>query len=177
MSATFMSHVRPPPPVLVAPTAMEAAHLCLLPGAVGTEGLAGVWWPRTRDLARELPALLLALAGRLGTVERLTVRSATWPEPPRRITVGGHTYGVGRYPGGAHEVEVCVLSGTAGRWDLLVVPPDCVFAGEEMAHAAGLLSLDRPAARLWETLARARQEVERWESEGGAAAAPAPPVP
>ena len=49
----------------------------------------GAWWPRTADLAAELPDLLAALAGRLGLAERATFSLTAWDPPARRLTVGG----------------------------------------------------------------------------------------
>src|SRR5439155_16889727 len=43
----------------------------LRPEAPTTGHVDGAWWPRSRDLAAELPALLAALAARLGRVHRV----------------------------------------------------------------------------------------------------------
>ncbi|MFS8102185.1 DUF5994 family protein [Lentzea alba] len=38
----------------------------------------GAWWPRSSDLAAELPPLIAALAGRLGRATRVTFNLTAW---------------------------------------------------------------------------------------------------
>jgi Family of unknown function (DUF5994) len=173
MIATTMRASTPLAPPVPRVSPMARARLCLLPGGAGPERLDGVWWPRSRDLVRELPALVAGLDPRFGRIERISVDTSLWPRPPRRIAVDGHTVFVSRFPAG-HAVEICVLSNDAGRRDLLVVPPECEFAEAEMASAAGRGTLDRPFAAGWigratacrDTAARQDQEGV-WDSEGG----------
>ncbi|HZG03137.1 MAG TPA: DUF5994 family protein [Streptomyces sp.] len=96
----------------------------------------GVWWPRSRDLFRELPALTDVLDDRWGRVTRVTVNPACWPVIPRTVPVTGRTVTVGRFMGEQHPHELVLLSHTAGRWDLLVIPPETTGA----EAAAWLLS-------------------------------------
>ena len=49
----------------------------------------GGWWPRSRDLAAELPSLLAVLAVRLGRIERLTYHLTDWSPAPRKIICRG----------------------------------------------------------------------------------------
>ena len=81
----------PPLPVQHHPASMDAACVRLTPidQCVGEAG--GTWWPRSRDLAGELPALLTALENRLGRVERVVYDPAGWAPsaPPWIITDGG----------------------------------------------------------------------------------------
>ncbi|MDI5968773.1 DUF5994 family protein [Streptomyces sp. SL13] len=183
MTATMRTPTPLTPPVpRLLPTAR--ARLCLLSEGAGTERLDGVWWPRSRSLAREVPALIAAADLRFGWIDRVTVHTGRWPGSPRRIAVAGRTIDVGRFPAREHDVEVCVLSNDAGRWDLLVVPPESEFADAEMSMATATGLLDRPAAQLW--LARAvadRTTAEddaaretAWESEGGPGTATASAV-
>jgi hypothetical protein len=162
----------PPVPRLLP---MAPTRLALTRGGTGADRLDGAWWPRSRDLGRELPALISALDMRFGRIDRVTVNRSQWPDLPRRITVAGHTIDLGWFSAGRTRCEVCVLSNTAGRWDLLVVPPECAFGESEMLMAAAGC-LDRPAADAWIATAatdwmsavekRATQAM--WESEGGA---------
>ncbi|WP_067712249.1 DUF5994 family protein [Nocardia yamanashiensis] len=47
----------------------------------------GAWWPRSDNLAAELPDLLAVLGIRLGHVPRVVYDRASWPPAPRQITV------------------------------------------------------------------------------------------
>lgn len=47
----------------------------------------GAWWPRSTDLATELPELLAALTTRLGPVDRIVYDPDSWTPPPRQVTV------------------------------------------------------------------------------------------
>ncbi len=62
------------------------ARLRLKPAAPATGHVDGAWWPQTRDLDAELPALLTALTARLGRIDRVTYHLGDWPDPPRRVT-------------------------------------------------------------------------------------------
>ncbi|MFI7680915.1 DUF5994 family protein [Actinophytocola sp. NPDC049390] len=83
----------------------------------------GGWWPRTRDLSDELPALLAALTDRLGTIERVAYRITEWAPAARRIDNDGRRVKLGGFHHqGANTVDVSGSSGT--RVTLLVIPPD-----------------------------------------------------
>ncbi|MFD9378449.1 DUF5994 family protein [Streptomyces sp. NPDC059999] len=57
--------------------------------------LDGAWWPRSRDLDAELPALVAALVEPWGRITRVTVNPARWPVVPHRVPAAGHTLHVG----------------------------------------------------------------------------------
>ncbi|MEU4674636.1 DUF5994 family protein [Amycolatopsis sp. NPDC023774] len=63
-------------------------RLRLKPAAPATGHVDGAWWPRSRDLAAELPVLLAALAARLGRIDRVSYHLGDWPDPPRGVTFG-----------------------------------------------------------------------------------------
>src|SRR5688500_16191247 len=50
--------------------------------------LDGAWWPRSRDIAAELPVLIAALTEYLGPVTRVGLDSSAWEELPTRLTIG-----------------------------------------------------------------------------------------
>jgi Family of unknown function (DUF5994) len=83
----------------------------------------GAWWPRSCDLAAELPELITELSRRGVRVERFAYPLAAWPPLPRRIAAPG---GLIR-AGGFHSMDPGVVSltwaGGTRRADLLVVPP------------------------------------------------------
>ena len=102
--------------------AARPARLSLTP-AGSAQGLPdGAWWPRSRDLARELPALVDVLDVCWGRITRVTVSPAHWPVIPGRVAVAGHTVHVGWFTDEQDPDRLILLSDTAGPWDLLVVP-------------------------------------------------------
>ncbi len=109
-----------------ASTAEQSLRLRLKPTAptVRDAGYVdGAWWPRSRDLAAELPALFEALAGRLGVVDRLAYSLTEWDTAVRRLDVGGHLVRLGgfRY----QRANTIGVSGWGrGRLTLLVIPPE-----------------------------------------------------
>lgn len=153
------------------------ARLCLAPpeSGAGADRLEGAWWPRSRDLRRELPALVALLDPRFGRIALITVDGDLWAEPPRRIAAGADTVDVGWVRTRRSATEVCELSGSAGRWHLLVVPPECEFAESALLMAAsgevGGSGARRWMARGYADRSRAAEQRTReaaWESEGGA---------
>lgn len=60
-------------------------RLRLRPKALTTGYVDGAWWPRSRDLAAELPALLAVLAVRLGEIRRVNYNLTEWATAPRSI--------------------------------------------------------------------------------------------
>lgn len=91
----------------------------------------GAWWPRSRDLAAELPALITAVAEHVGPVERVGLDAAAWDEVPGRMTVGDRVVHIDWFPVG--DDTVILTRGAHDHFLLLVVPPD---ADPEAAHAA-----------------------------------------
>ncbi|WP_404962760.1 DUF5994 family protein [Streptomyces sp. 147326] len=49
----------------------------------------GAWWPRTRDIATELPALISVLTGHLGPITRVGVDASAWNGLPPRLVIDG----------------------------------------------------------------------------------------
>lgn len=103
-----------------------------LKSALGDPGhVDGAWWPRSRELAAELPALFAALAARLGLIERVAYNLAEWTPAPRRletVKLGGFHYQ------GANTVDVSDTHGV--RVTLLVVPPETPAATARKIAAA-----------------------------------------
>ncbi|TXS35487.1 hypothetical protein EAO75_44365 [Streptomyces sp. uw30] len=93
----------------------------------------GAWWPRSRDLPSELSALADVLDPLWGRITRIAVDPRHWPILPPRIFVNGHVVKVGWFTSELDPHGITLLSYTAGRWDLLVIPP------ETGASAAGRL--------------------------------------
>lgn len=151
------------------------ARLSLTPAGSVPGLLDGAWWPRSRDLSRELPALTDALDGLWGRITRVTVNPTHWPVVPRKVPVTGRTLHVGWFRDEQDPHKVILLSYTVGRWDLLVIPPetDAASAARLMAAAAtpgslctaGRLMADEATVR---STTDSRSREEEWETDGGA---------
>ncbi|MFJ1605648.1 DUF5994 family protein [Streptomyces sp. NPDC088253] len=155
-------------------------RLRLAPSGTAPALIDGAWWPRSRDLTAELPALTAVLDPLWGRITHVTVNPTFWPVIPRKVPVQGHVVKVGWFKAEQDPHKLLLLSYTAGRWDLLVIPPetDAVTAARLMTTAAdparsltasGLIQeaeLFRIAAEAeaaaWDS---ARETV--WDSEGG----------
>ncbi|GAA2086402.1 DUF5994 family protein [Streptomyces albiaxialis] len=162
-----MSAILPLPPPQSPPRAGGAARLTLKPDG-GSRGLLdGAWWPRSRDLLVELPALIEALAPVWGRVTRVAVNPEHWPVVPRQVPVLGHVVKVGWFTPELDPHKLLLLSYGAGRWDLLVIPP-----GSTAASAARLMSAasecDGPPLSASGLIAA----DQAWEYEGGTAQVP-----
>ncbi|WP_394619624.1 DUF5994 family protein [Lentzea sp. JNUCC 0626] len=161
-SAPHLFHAPPAPRASVQPRC--PLRVRLRPKAPTTGHVDGAWWPRTRDLAAELPALLAVPAVRLGDISRVSYNLTEWDTAPRHIAVEGvrvHLDGFWSRP----EHTVAVVAGNRRRLVLLLVPPDCdpFTAHQAMLHAAHrqntdtvekLLSGRRPAVDVIQQTAR-----------------------
>lgn len=90
----------------------------------GDEGFDGAWFPRSRDLAVEVPELIAALDRHGVRVERFTYSLDAWLPAPRKVVVGGRVVRTGGFR--SMEPGAVCLSWAGGnkRADLLVVPPE-----------------------------------------------------
>lgn len=130
--------------------------------------LDGAWWPRCDALELELPALVGSLDPSSGTVTRVTVGTAAWPDAPQEVMAPGHVIEVVQTDLAAEAHAITVDCGTVGRWELLVVPPD------EPAESAALLltTASDPgnplsAPRLLALAESVLDEQDAGQSEGG----------
>ncbi|MEU9266319.1 DUF5994 family protein [Streptomyces sp. NPDC048251] len=166
-----------PSPTLEAEDRSSPTSLRLSLAPVGSAPalLDGAWWPRSRDLAAELPSLTAVLDPLWGRITRVTVNPTHWPVFPRKVTGAGHVVKVGWFLAEQDPHELLLLSYRMGRWNLLVVPPrtDPASAAWLMSAASDPLGTST-ASRLMEEAARRRtvSETDRaveavWASEGG----------
>ncbi|MCM8551870.1 MULTISPECIES: DUF5994 family protein [Streptomyces] len=153
-------------------------RLSLAPAGSAPALLDGAWWPRSRDLTAELPALMSVLDPLWGRITRVTVNPAQWPVVPRKVPVAGHVVKVGWFRHEQDEHELLLLSYHVGRWNLLVVPPRTppaeatwlMAAAGDPRRTASASSLVADAARLTVTAEADRPGEAVWESEGGSGA-------
>jgi hypothetical protein len=81
-------------------------------------------WPRTRDLARELGELADVIDPLWGRLTHVAVNPRHWrPLPHGVVVVNGYEVAVDRFTEVLNSHRILLQSYTAGRWDLLVVPP------------------------------------------------------
>jgi hypothetical protein len=106
-------------------------RLRLKPKAPQCGYVDGAWWPRSADLAAELPDLLSVLSVRLGPIGRVSYNMSEWATPPARLAVGGRTVRLdGYHLQPVSTVEVLGLN--RNKIVLLVVSP---HAEPDQAHA------------------------------------------
>lgn len=153
----------------------QPPRLCLKPVGEPPGLLDGAWWPHSRDLVREIPALAKVLDLQWGRITRVAVNPLHWPVIPRKVPVTGHVVKVGWFTTELDPHKLLLLSGHIGRWDLLVIPPEtdpatarrlmsAAVDPRRCATASALIDAEegrRDDAALWDPLAE-------WVDEGGA---------
>ncbi|MFE9686857.1 DUF5994 family protein [Streptomyces sp. NPDC006285] len=131
-----MSAITDHAPLSTAPFRAPTARLALKPAGGPRALLDGAWWPSSRDLTQELPALADMLDPLWGRITRIAVNPRHWPTVPRRVPVNGHVVRVG-WLSELDPHKIVLLSYTTGRWDLLVIPPQTsASAGARLMAAA-----------------------------------------
>ncbi len=91
----------------------------------GSATLDGAWWPRSRSLTDELPALIVDLHRRGVRISRVAFRMENWDAAPRRLSADARAIRLGWFQGlDPHLVRLTGGEGGQARLDLLVVPPD-----------------------------------------------------
>ncbi|MEV4315490.1 DUF5994 family protein [Actinocrispum sp. NPDC049592] len=151
----------------------------LKPGGSTGGHVDGGWWPRSRDLTAELPALAKVLAVRLGSVWRVVYALSSWETAPRRIRFDGHPVRLEGFRSQDKDI-VSVVSLDRRRIRLLVIPTDAAktAAHDAMMTAAGRDNADSPTTILVaagirpSTLLPTPREAtddarDRWEADGG----------
>lgn len=176
MSATLLPPLPQPEPV-----ATPAARLALKTDGTSRGLLDGAWWPRSRDLLSELPALTDVLDPLWGRITRIAVNPEHWPVIPRKVPVDGHIVKIGWFTPEIDPHKLLLLSYGTGRWDLLVIPPE---TGAESAARLMAAASDYDGPPLTASALMAADEArhgvsatdesldpdEAWEYEGGASA-------
>jgi hypothetical protein len=185
-----MSTTLHPFPSRPEPVAVPAARLALKADGTPRGLLDGAWWPRSRDLLSELPALTDVLDPLWGRITRIAVNPAYWPVVPHAVPVRGHIVKVGWFTPELDPHKLLLLSYGNARWDLLIVPPEAGAASATrlmtaasdqdgpLLTASALIAADRtrqtphagsaPADRPAGAGASAAGAYEAWEGEGGA---------
>ncbi|MDW4907247.1 DUF5994 family protein [Streptomyces sp. ADMS] len=175
MTTATVSH--PPTAEAEDRSASLSPRLSLAPVGPAPALLDGAWWPRSLDLAAELPSLTAVLDPLWGRVTRVTVNPVHWPVVPRRVPVAGHVVKVGWFLAEQDPHELLLLSYRTGRWNLLVVPPQTPAASAAWLMAAASDPLGAStASRLMEQAARLRTLPEGGHGARDPAVRPRIPV-
>lgn len=95
------------------------------------------WWPRSRDLAAELPALLDVLWTAAREVDRVTYPINSWLPVPLRLDIEGRRVRLGGFTHQDPSMISLRDAWGAERIDILVIPPE---AEEDLAAAAMALA-------------------------------------
>lgn len=90
----------------------------------GNSAFDGAWFPRTRDLAVEVPELIAELDRRGLRVERFTYALGAWSPAPRKVVVADRVVRTGGFRSMDAGVVCLTSDGGTRRADLLVVPPE-----------------------------------------------------
>jgi hypothetical protein len=107
-------------------------------GVSADSAVDGAWWPRSRDLATELPELIAALDLLGVRMERFTHPAEPWGPVARKVVVNGRTVRTGAFR--SMDPQLVSLSVDGGRRiDLLVVPPEAdALTGVRALRMSGL---------------------------------------
>jgi hypothetical protein len=114
------------------------------------------WWPRSRDLTAELPALLDVLWTAAREITHVTYNVRAWEPAPRRLLVDGRRVRLGGFvTGDPHVVELIDAWGRE-RVDLVVIPAET--DPDVAERALRLAGVAESPYRADEILARAAHE-------------------
>ncbi len=111
-------------------------RLALIDPAAARTTLDGAWWPRSLDLAAELPPLVTELHRRGIVVRRVAYSPGSWEPATRRLRADDRTIRLGWFR--TLDPQLLNLSGDdhRARVDLLVVPPESSAEDADRAFAA-----------------------------------------
>lgn len=104
-------------------TARSELRLVISSRPTATGNVDGQWWPRTRDLAVEIPALVAAVTARLGAVDRVCLSPDAWDGRAHRIaSLDDRMIRLDWFA--ARDRHMITLIAGSSHLDLLVIPPD-----------------------------------------------------
>lgn len=157
---------------------LRTPRLRLKPRASVAGLVGGAWWPRTDDLATELPDLLSVLSVRLGPIDRVLYNLGEWTTSPANLAGDERSVRLdGCRNQTANTIQVIGINRDAVV--LLTLAPQ---TDPKSAHTAMMAAARRDNAStveqllpnalphsMIEPLPATAAEQSRWESEGGAA--------
>ncbi|WP_435600198.1 DUF5994 family protein [Streptomyces sp. C10-9-1] len=140
-AGTSPHHV-PTPPRLLPDEVHQAVGLGTALLRLETTGsrqnlLDGAWWPRSRDVEREVPPLISALSQHLGPITRVGLDASAWNGIPTRLVVDDQVVHLDSFPVG--DDTVLITRGDNDHFSLMVVPPDTPPEAARTAMARAVL--------------------------------------
>ncbi|MEE1773544.1 DUF5994 family protein [Streptomyces sp. JV185] len=108
-------------------------RLSLAPTGADPALLDGAWWPRSRDIASQLPPLIDALVARLGPVARVGLDASAWDDTPGHLVIGGRTVRIDW--SAVDDSTMIVTRGDQDHFSFLVIPPQADAAAARAAMA------------------------------------------
>ncbi|MEV0494648.1 DUF5994 family protein [Streptomyces atratus] len=93
----------------------------------------GAWWPRSRDIASQLPSLIDALAARLGPIARVGLDASAWDDTPGHLVIGGRTVRIDW--SAVDDSTMLVTRGHQDHFSFLVIPPQATATAARAAMA------------------------------------------
>lgn len=137
--------------------ARPALRLTMVTERAHHGALQGAWWPRGRDLAVELPALVAGLDAWLDApvpghgehVTRLLMRLTGWDAVPARVDIAGRRVRMS-WSGAVDPHSVSVTSSAGTHLDLMIIPQDAParLAGTAAGRAIDPTNTLNPTALL-----------------------------
>jgi hypothetical protein len=126
----------------------QRARLALKPDGPTSGYVDGGWWPRSRKIEAELPALVAALGQRLGRVESVSYHLGDWEAPPRIVNVEGAAVRLAGYR--VQRTGSVDVIARDRRVTLVVVGPESAeqAAREVLTASAGSANTDDVATLL-----------------------------
>jgi hypothetical protein len=156
-SVQYSQPVLAPPRGELATLPDDAARISFRQPVSTTGYIDAAWWPRSLDLAAELPGLLDVMwtAGR--EINRVTYSIAGWDPAPRQIRVEGRTVRLGGFADSDPLTIRLTDAWRSDRIDILVIAPDTdpALAQRALLFASEANNPDRAA----EILARAGRSI------------------
>jgi hypothetical protein len=155
------------------PDAANETRLQLKPEPPASAHLDGVWWPRSMQLAMELPGLVARLSDRLGQITMVGYHLDAWPETPPEVEIAGRTVQLQGFT--SNEPASVIVFGRDGHYlTLLVVPSDVSdeIAREELDAASQLADVgvavnDEASRAVAQSLIDVAAQLARNEGRGG----------
>ena len=116
------------------------ARVAFRDGDALTRAIDATWWPRSRNLAEELPPLIVALHEHGDRITRVSYNPEVWEPAPNRIAADGRVVRLGWFRSiDAHTLELSRID-SGRRVVVAVVLPEAVVhvpAVEVAAAAVG----------------------------------------
>ncbi|MGX2998785.1 DUF5994 family protein [Streptomyces sp. JNUCC 64] len=160
----------------------DAVHQAIAPGTTllrlettrSRQGiLDGAWWPRSRNVETELPALISVLTEHLGPITRVGLDASAWNGLPTRLVIDDRVVRLDSDPVG--DDTVLVTRGDNDHFALLVVPPDTPADAARSAMARAVRAGNTsPAAEILVAVLPAPEGADRPEGPPGPHPGPGP---